>query len=69
MPCIALFKVDSAWYRALITKCEADPITKELEIKVKYVDYGNEEIVDITRYRIFINAYNYRENLFDSVQK
>lgn len=41
MPCCALYEEDGQWYRAqIITKTPAG-------IKVRYIDYGNEEIVQL----------------------
>lgn len=46
MPCSALFTADSQWYRALIISS-----TCTEGIKVRYIDYGNEEIVPLHNLR------------------
>ncbi|CAH1130130.1 unnamed protein product [Ceutorhynchus assimilis] len=40
LPCAALFEEDQLWYRSQIV----DIISKD-QIKVRYIDYGNEEVV------------------------
>ncbi|KAG6452178.1 staphylococcal nuclease domain-containing protein 1 [Manduca sexta] len=42
--CAARFSVDDQWYRARIEK-----ITEDKMVHVFYIDYGNREVVDITR--------------------
>ncbi|XP_069831962.1 tudor domain-containing protein 6 [Dendropsophus ebraccatus] len=38
-PCTVIFSEDNNWYRALVTKMEADVVT------VRFIDYGNEDTV------------------------
>ncbi|KAG1688555.1 Transforming growth factor-beta-induced protein ig-h3 [Nymphon striatum] len=44
-PCIALFKQDSAWYRAQIKELY------DVSVQVRFVDYGNEEVVHKSKLR------------------
>ncbi|XP_031343313.1 maternal protein tudor-like isoform X2 [Photinus pyralis] len=46
LPCFALFDTDGQWYRGEIISLEGDIV------KVRYVDYGNEELVNIINLRI-----------------
>ncbi|XP_012278471.1 maternal protein tudor isoform X2 [Orussus abietinus] len=46
LPCAALYEADEQWYRAQVLDVSGD------QIKVLYVDYGNEEIVTIAALRI-----------------
>lgn len=45
LPCCALFQTDGQWYRAEILSIEGQ------SIQVRYVDYGNEETVDVSDLR------------------
>ncbi|XP_024937429.1 maternal protein tudor isoform X2 [Cephus cinctus] len=49
LPCAALYKLDSNWYRAQILNVSGD------KVKVLYVDYGNEDIVTATDLRVIHN--------------
>ncbi|KAF5277757.1 hypothetical protein FQR65_LT03737 [Abscondita terminalis] len=46
LPCCALFDADAQWYRAQIIAQENSIV------KVRYVDYGNEELVDVSNLRM-----------------
>lgn len=46
MPCYALY-TDKKWYRGLIIKIEKDPIFRDLEIFVKYIDFGNISVTNV----------------------
>ncbi|KAF2901435.1 hypothetical protein ILUMI_04750 [Ignelater luminosus] len=46
LPCCALFDADGQWYRAQVLGKEGD------NIRVRYVDYGNEEVVSINNLRV-----------------
>lgn len=45
LPCCALFQTDDQWYRAEVLSIEGT------SIQVRYVDYGNEETVDLSNLR------------------
>ena len=52
--CIAKYSEDDIWYRAKVIQVEKlDPHGDEYKVKVQFVDYGNEEIVDIDQLRPF----------------
>ncbi|XP_075057426.1 tudor domain-containing protein 6 isoform X2 [Mixophyes fleayi] len=44
-PCNVLYSEDDNWYRAIVTKMEADLVT------VRFIDYGNEDIVNVDSIR------------------
>lgn len=44
-PCCALFEGDGQWYRAQVLSCDKDGF------KVRYIDYGNEEVVSMHNLR------------------
>ncbi|KAK5646934.1 hypothetical protein RI129_005398 [Pyrocoelia pectoralis] len=46
LPCCALFDTDGQWYRGEIISNEGDTV------KVRYVDYGNEELVQVSNLRV-----------------
>lgn len=48
----AQFTADDAWYRALVLGVDND------QCKVQYVDYGNSEIIPISRIRKLSNVYH-----------
>lgn len=47
LPCCALFESDQLWYRSEIV----DVMDSE-NVKVKYIDFGNEEIIAIAHLRM-----------------
>uniref|UniRef100_A0A803JA64 Tudor domain-containing 6 n=1 Tax=Xenopus tropicalis TaxID=8364 RepID=A0A803JA64_XENTR len=44
-PCNVIYSEDNHWYRAAVTKIEADQVT------VRFVDYGNEEMLHLEQVR------------------
>lgn len=46
LPCCVLFETDNQWYRAQILSSDGN------KLKVRYVDYGNEETIDISNIRM-----------------
>ncbi|XP_045496317.1 RING finger protein 17 [Colias croceus] len=52
-PCVAIFPEDGLWYRAIILRYSE---IKGL-IKVKYVDYGNEDVVSLADVREITEKY------------
>ena len=52
--CIAKYSQDSVWYRAKVIQVDKlGPLGDDCKIKVQFVDYGNEEIIDIDQMRPF----------------
>ncbi|XP_076270545.1 tudor domain containing protein isoform X2 [Rhynchophorus ferrugineus] len=47
LPCCALYQVDQVWYRSEIV----DIIDRE-NVKVRYIDYGNEEVISIAHLKM-----------------
>lgn len=46
LPCCALFESDQQWYRSQVVEVLGD------SIKVRYIDYGNEEVVPCSQLKI-----------------
>ena len=56
--CIAKYSEDGVWYRAKVIQInKLDPLGDELKVKVQFIDYGNEEVVDIDQLRPFQHQF------------
>lgn len=58
MPCVSIFHLDQCYYRSVIVKIENSQC-----VKVRYIDYGNEELVKLEDLFLLVDDFLFPEAL------
>ena len=56
--CIAKYSQDNVWYRARVIQVDnLGPLGDDCKVKVQFIDYGNEEVIDTDQLRPFQHQF------------